>query len=88
MKLGLKSVIGDYSVLFRRKSEFLYKSLTSMDCFAIRKNKLLQIVKKYTVFGHALKQKVLERYVSCVRKPVQDHKKETLAQLKRVKKYD
>jgi hypothetical protein len=39
LKLGPKTVIGDQSVMFLKRSEFLYKALDNMDCQAIRKSK-------------------------------------------------
>jgi len=37
LKLGSKSIIGDYSVMFNKRSEFLYRAFSNMDCQAIRK---------------------------------------------------
>jgi hypothetical protein len=38
LKMGVRSVIGDYAVMFRKRSEFLYEALTDMECMALRKN--------------------------------------------------
>ena len=39
LRLGQKTVIGDYAVMFLKRSEFLHKALTLMTCLAIRKHK-------------------------------------------------
>jgi hypothetical protein len=38
LKMGVRSVIGDYAVMFQKRSEFLYEALTDMECMALRKN--------------------------------------------------
>ena len=37
LKLHERTVIGDMSIMFGRRSEFMYKALTYIDCQAIRK---------------------------------------------------
>jgi len=37
LRMGKKTVIGDHSLMFRKKSEFLYRALRNLDCYAIRK---------------------------------------------------
>ncbi len=37
LKMGPKTVIGDHSVMFNKRSEFLYRAYFNMDCQAIRK---------------------------------------------------
>ncbi len=37
LRLGCKTVIGDHSLMFRKRSEFLYRAFNDMDCYAIRK---------------------------------------------------
>ena len=86
--MGIKSVIGDYSVIFKKRSEFLYKALSDMDCYAIRKNKLYQIMDKYKELSTKLKVKVTERYQSTIRKNVLEHKEDTLEQIKRINKFE
>jgi len=39
-KLGKKSVIGDYYIMFSKRSEFVYKALSIIDCYAFRKRHL------------------------------------------------
>ncbi len=86
--MGIKSVIGDNSVIFKKRSEFLYKVLQDMDCYALRKNKLYQIMDRYKEFSAKLKVKVAERYQTFVRKNVLEHKEETLEQIKRINKFE
>jgi len=43
IKLGNKTVIGDHSVIMKTHSEFMYKALTDMDFYSLRKNKLYEI---------------------------------------------
>jgi hypothetical protein len=84
--MGYKSVIGDQSVMFLRRSEFLYKALSPMDCMAIRKSKFHQVQEKHGRFTQKLKMKVFLRYRDLVRKPVLEHKKETMMQIQRINK--
>lgn len=37
LKMGPKTIIGDHSVMFNKRSEFLYRAYFNMDCQAIRK---------------------------------------------------
>ncbi len=39
LRLGPKTVIGDYSVMFGHRSEFMFKALSDLECMAIRKSK-------------------------------------------------
>ncbi len=77
IKLGAKSVIGDHSVMFKKRSEFLYKALRIMDCYAIRKNKFYEIQDKYNEFGTKMKIKIFNQYKHSIRKPVLEQKQET-----------
>eukprot|EP00347_Sterkiella_histriomuscorum_P018178 403346494 len=88
IKIGQKSVIGDYSVVFHKRSEFLYKALTDMDCYGLRKNRLYQIFDKYKEYSGKMKKKITERYNKIVRKNVLEHKEETLEQIKRINKFE
>lgn len=38
LKMSKKTVIGDYAMMFNRRSEFLYQALTSLDCMAMRRS--------------------------------------------------
>lgn len=51
LRLSARSVIGDYGIMFHKRSEFLYKVLYDMDCQAIRKAKFLEISDKYSFFA-------------------------------------
>jgi hypothetical protein len=72
-RLGKKSVIGDHSVAFNKRSEYLYKALTDMDCYGLRKNRLYQIFDKYKEFAVKLKDIILERYQNLIKKPALEH---------------
>ena len=86
--MGTKSVIGDHSVMFMKRSEFLYKALGQMDCMAIRKSKYQEVQDKFGAFTQKLKVKVFNRYKDLIRKPVLEHKHETVMQIQRINKYD
>lgn len=88
VKIGQKSVIGDYSVIFHKRSEFLYKALTDMDCYGMRKNRLYQLFDKYKEYSTKIKKKITARYNETVRKNVLDHKEETIEQIKRINKFE
>jgi hypothetical protein len=70
-----RTVIGDISILFRRRSEFLYKALTNLDCQAIRKQEFHELLEKYSQFGAKLKAKAFTRYNDIIRKPLMEHQK-------------
>lgn len=88
LRLSARSVIGDYGIMFQTCSEFLYKVLFDMDCQAIRKAKFLEITDKYGSLAQKLKIKCFQRYKDIIRKPILDHKQESIQQLMRIKKYD
>jgi CRP-like cAMP-binding protein len=48
LRLSARTVIGDYGIMFQKRSEFLYKVLFDMDCQAIRKANFLEISDKYS----------------------------------------
>lgn len=43
LRLGQKTVIGDQSIMFLKRCEFLYKALSNMQCLAIRKHKFNEV---------------------------------------------
>jgi hypothetical protein len=49
-----RNVIGDISIMFRRRSEFLYRALTNIDCQAIRRHNFYEVVEKYKDLGMKL----------------------------------
>lgn len=77
LKMRERNVIGDMSILFRRRSEFLYRSLSHIDCQAIRKHAFYEILDKYKEFGMKLKAKSFHHYRDIIRRPVLDHKRTT-----------
>ena len=74
LKMSDRNVIGDISIMFRRRSEFLYRAISDMDCQAIRRHNFYEIVDKYKEFGAKLKEKAFKRYKEIIRKPVINHK--------------
>jgi hypothetical protein len=62
-----RCVIGDVSIMFRRRSEFLYRALSDMDCQAIRKHNFYEIIDKYKELGMKLKSKAFARYKDLIR---------------------
>lgn len=53
--LGSKSVIGDKGVMFNERSEFLYKAISDLDCYILRKQNLLEIFNKYKDIALSMK---------------------------------
>lgn len=88
VKIGQKSVIGDHSVMFHKRSEFLYKALSDMDCYGLRKNKFYQIFDKYKEFSVKMRAKISESYQNNIRKNVLEHKEDTIEQIKRINKFE
>lgn len=74
VKLGAKSVIGDHSVVLKKRSEFVYRALTDLGCYGLRKNKLYEIFDKYKEIGNKLKTKIVTKYSTLIREPVMAHK--------------
>lgn len=74
MKMSDRNVIGDISIMFRRRSEFFYRAISDMDCQAIRRHDFYEIVEKNKVIGTKLKARAFERYREIIRKPVIEHK--------------
>lgn len=81
LKMGTRTVIGDYAVMFQKRSEFLYESLSEMECMALRKNHYKEISEKYGFYVQKLKLKVFNLYKDIVRRPVLEHKLETIEQI-------
>ena len=63
--------------MFRRRSEFLYRALTNIDCQAIRRHNFYEVVEKYKDLGMKLKGKSFYRYRDLIRRPVLNHKQKT-----------
>ncbi len=78
LKMGPKTIIGDHSVMFNKRSEFLYRAYFNMDCQAIRKCNFLEICGAYNMLSQKLKAKAFQRYKDLIRKPILEHKKETI----------
>ena len=84
IRMNERTVIGDMCIMFRRRSEFLYRALTNLDCQAIRKHDFYQIMEKYQEYGMKIKAKAFTRYKDLVRKPILDHKKKTFDHIYRL----
>lgn len=50
-KIGRKTVIGDYYVLFQKKSEFIFTCFKEVHGFVIRKNFVFDILGKTKKYG-------------------------------------
>jgi hypothetical protein len=74
LKLTERTVIGDAALMFRRRSEFLYKAVTDLDCQAIRKQVFYELMEKYYDLGFKLKSRAFAIYRDLIRKPVLAHK--------------
>ncbi|CDW76967.1 cation channel family protein [Stylonychia lemnae] len=88
VKIGQKSVIGDHSVVFRKRSEFMYRALGEMDCYGLRKNRLYTIFDKYKEFSAKMKKNISSRYQDVIRKNVLEHKQKTIEKIKRIYKIE
>ena len=76
-----RNVIGDISIMFRRRSEFLYRAQSDLHCQAIRRHNFYEVVEKYKEFGMRLKAKAFNRYKDLIRGPVLDHKRKMLGNI-------
>lgn len=84
LKLHDRTVIGDMSIMFRRRSEFMYKAITYIDCQSIRKQAYYDIVENYHEYGMKIKAKTFNRYKDLIRRPVLEHKKLTFEHIFRL----
>ena len=87
IKLGKKTVIGIQSIFLKKRSEFLYKALIDMDCYALRKHKLHHIFDKYNEMSSKIKDKIAKNYHTYIRTPVFHHKERTIKMLKKVNNF-
>ena len=76
-----RNVIGDISIMFRRRSEFLYRAQTDLHCQAIRRHNFYEVVDKYKEFGMRLKAKAFNRYRDLIRAQVLEHKRKTFGNI-------
>jgi hypothetical protein len=76
-----RNVIGDISIMFRRRSEFLYRAQTDLHCQAIRRHNFYEVIDKYKEFGMRLKAKAFNRYRDLIRGPVLEHKRKTFGNI-------
>ena len=74
--------------MFQKRSEFLYESLSEMECMALRKNQYKEISEKYGFYVQKIKLKVFNLYKDIVRRPVLEHKLETIEQIQKISKLD
>jgi len=74
LRLTERTVIGDTALMFRRRSEFLYKAITNLDCQAIRKHVFYELMDKNRDLGFKLKGRAFAIYRDLIRKPVLAHK--------------
>lgn len=88
LKMGPKTVIGDYALMFKQRSEFLYEALSDLNCMAIRKRNFQEVSEKYGFYIQKLKLKVFNRYTDIIRKPVLEHKLETIEQIQKINKLE
>ena len=82
--MGERNVIGDISIMFRRRSEFFYRAVTAIDCQAIRRHDFYEIIEKHREFGTKLKARAFERYRELIRRPVIEHKTRAFEKIYRV----
>jgi hypothetical protein len=78
--MGRKTVIADYYLLFKKRSEFIFRCFKKMNCFIIKKYGMFDILEKTKKYGDIIKEMkvtTFERYKTIIREPMMDHKKGT-----------
>ena len=65
-----RTTIGEHSVFFNRRSEFVYRTLCDLDCYAIKKTKVRKVFAKHQELAAQLKRIALYRYRKNIRKPL------------------
>lgn len=71
-KIGRKTVIADYYLLFKKKSEFIFKCFKSIS-FTIRRHFVFDILEKNKKYGEIIqemKAATYERYKRIIREPM------------------
>lgn len=71
---GKSSIIGAYNVIFRMRQEFLIKTQTQMEAYAIRRMNMHKILQKYRYFEVPMKQKAISTYSSNIYFPLTKEK--------------
>jgi hypothetical protein len=69
------SVIGDFSCLHNKVSEFMYKPMDMISGFAIKKDKFAQVIND--TLGKKLIPRVEKNYTNAIRTPVSAHREVT-----------
>jgi len=69
-KLKKKTVIGDYYIMFHKRAEFLYKTLKTVEGYALRKAHMMEIFQKYKSEGKRLQHSTQERYRGIIKGPL------------------
>ena len=49
--MSIRTTIGDHAVYFNRKSEFIYKAVTHIDSYSIKKIKVREIFAQFPEMG-------------------------------------
>ena len=84
LKLHDRNAIGDISIMFKRRSEFMYRALSDMDCQAIRRHSFYEVMEHYPEYAVKLKARAFQRYKDLIRKTVLEHKTKTYERIFRV----
>lgn len=79
-RMGRKTVIADYYLLFKKKSEFIFRCFKPIHAFTIKRMHMFDILEKTKKYGEIIKQfkaVTYERYKRIIREPMIMHKQKT-----------
>ena len=75
IKLGCKTIIGSYELLMDQKSQFVYKALSHIDAYGLRKEALQPILEEHPDFRSQMTQYTVKYYYKVINFPMIKFKK-------------
>lgn len=83
IKLGFKTIIGSYEILMDQKSQFVYKALSHIDAYGLRKESLQPILEEHPEFRSQMTQYTIQYYYKIIKIPMIKFKKSIYEQVRK-----
>ena len=78
MKYSDNFVLGAYELTFNKKSAYLYRAISFIEGFFIRKATWVELMKKYLEVGECLRRNILLNYLLKIRIKLNVHKERAM----------
>jgi hypothetical protein len=75
-------VIGAYDLTFNKKSMFIYRAMTYIEGYFIRKDIWMGLIDEYLAVGICIKRNILLNYLLKIRIKINVHKERAMSMLK------